>query len=117
MKIYGNAQKLIDWLRVHQPATMVKIVSTGMMQPRTVRDAVQYAMRQGAVERIRRPGASSNERGLYQLTGRPLQERINNPTGPSFDGLLSAWGIARVPPQLPSEISCRCRVADEWASP
>jgi len=31
---------------------------------------------------------------------------------PSFDALLTAWGIARIPPQLPGKVSAQVALTD-----
>ncbi|CAE6866899.1 hypothetical protein R75465_08019 [Paraburkholderia aspalathi] len=101
MKNRDNAERLIDYLRKHpQPTTVAALAAAGVMNSRDASDAVQYGVRHGVIERIRRPGARPNERAQYQLTGRPSPVAPKGIAGPSFDALLTAWGIARVPPRL-----------------
>ncbi|MEM5388345.1 hypothetical protein VSR68_32975 [Paraburkholderia phymatum] len=98
MKAHGNVEKLVRWLREHQPATVAQIVANGVMNSRDASDAVQYGVRHGVLERIKRPGARPNERVQYRLTGQALPALKTAPAAPSFDGLLQAWSIARTPP-------------------
>ncbi|MEM5313578.1 hypothetical protein [Paraburkholderia sp. JHI869] len=71
------------------------------MSSREASDVVRYAMRNGAAERVNR-GASARGTARYRSTGVPLPEPRSAPAGASFDGLLSAWGIAHEPPELPA---------------
>ncbi|NPT62458.1 hypothetical protein [Paraburkholderia elongata] len=112
MKAHSNAQKLVDWLRENQPATVAQVAATGMMNSRDASDAVQYATRHGVLERIKRPGASASERVQYRLTGHALPALKSAPVAPSFDGLLLAWGIARTPPRLPAHTSHKLELTD-----
>jgi hypothetical protein len=111
MKTNDNAQKLILWLREHQPATVAEIAANGVMNSRDASDAVQYSVRHGVLERVKRPGASANARVQYRLTGQALPV-LKTPTAPSFDGLLQAWGIASTPPQLEARTARRIEIAD-----
>jgi hypothetical protein len=111
MKAHANSEKLIVWLRLHQTATVAQIAASGMMNSRDASDALQYGLRYGTFERVKRPGARPNERVQYRLTGTPLP-LLRTPAAPSFDGLLSAWGIARIPPQLPSCVSVQIALTD-----
>ncbi|MFL9937164.1 hypothetical protein P0D88_51570 [Paraburkholderia sp. RL18-103-BIB-C] len=108
MNARDNAEKLIDYLRRHpQPTTVAELANAGVMNSRDASDALQYGVRHGVIERIRRPGARPNERVQYRLTGRPVPSAAKGAAGPSFDGLLTAWGIARVPPRLPEHVPTR----------
>lgn len=108
MKARDNAERLIDYLRKHpQPITVAELVAVGVMNSRDASDALQYGVRHGVIERIRRAGARPNERVQYRLTGRPAPLVAKSAAGPSFDALLTAWGIARVPPRLPSHVSTK----------
>ncbi|MFM0515411.1 hypothetical protein [Paraburkholderia sp. RL17-373-BIF-A] len=63
MKARDNAGKLIDYLRRHpKPTTVAELASAGVMNSRDASDALQYSVRHGVIERVRRPGARSNER-------------------------------------------------------
>ncbi|QQC64363.1 hypothetical protein [Paraburkholderia ginsengisoli] len=104
MKARHNAQKLIQWLHQHQPATVAQIAANGVMNSRDASDAVQYGVRHGVLERVKRPDASANARVQYRLTGQALPV-LKTAAAPSFDGLLQAWGIARTPPQLEARTS------------
>jgi hypothetical protein len=111
MKAHGNAQRLVRWLRQHQPATVAQIAANGVMNSRDASDAVQYGVRHGVFERMKRPGASANERVQYRLTGQPLPALKSAPA-PSFDGLLQAWGIASTPPRLAARTSRKLQLTD-----
>lgn len=112
MKAHSNAQKLLPWLRKHQPATVAQIAAHGVMNSRDASDAVQYGVRHGVLERIKQPGASANERVQYRLTGHPLPLLKSTPPATSFDGLLQAWGIARTPPRLATRTSHKLQLKD-----
>jgi hypothetical protein len=111
MKVHDNADTLVRWLRQHQPATVAQIAANRVMNSREASDAVQYGVRHGVFERVKRPGASANERVQYRLTGQPLPTLKASP-GPSFDGLLQAWGIARNPPLLEAPTSRKLQLTD-----
>jgi hypothetical protein len=96
MSTHANAQELLAWIRGRTSATLSEVVASGLMKSRTASDAIQYAVRNGALERVFRSGASAKQRVQYRMTGIPLpvpQTQI----GPSFDGLLEAWGITLEP--------------------
>jgi hypothetical protein len=112
MKAHINAEKLISWLRKHQPATVAEIAAHKVMNSRDASDAVQYGVRHGVLERIKRSGASASERVQYRLTGQPLPTLKSAPPTPSFDGLLQAWGIARTPPRLVAHTSRKLQLTD-----
>jgi hypothetical protein len=82
------------------------------MSSRTASDAIQYALRNGALERIVRSGASAKERVRYRPTGVALPARRTQPAQPTFDGLLEAWGIAREPIGLPMINSRTHQISD-----
>jgi hypothetical protein len=111
MKAHDNAQKLIRWLRQNQPATVAQIAANGVLKSRDASDAVQYGVRHGALERVKRPGVSANERVQYRLTGQALPV-LKTVAAPSFDGLIQAWGIARTPPQLAARTSRKLELTD-----
>jgi hypothetical protein len=106
LKTHRHAQKLVAYLRTDQPATVAAIVLAGLMTSREARGGVQYGIRHGMIERVKRPGAAYNERTGYRLTGRSLPAVIvaedNDASGPSFDALLDVWGIAPLPPPMPT---------------
>jgi hypothetical protein len=111
MKAHDNAHKLIQWLREHQPATVAQIAANGVMNSRDASDAVQYGVRHGVQERVKRPGASADARVQYRLTGKALPIPKTGPA-PSFDGLLEAWGIARTPPRLEVRTARKIELTD-----
>ncbi|WP_254346136.1 hypothetical protein [Paraburkholderia sp. CNPSo 3274] len=84
----------------------------GVMNRRDASDAMQYGVRQGAIVRIKVPGAIARERVLYRLTGQQLPALKKDESAPSFDALLAAWGIARVSLQLSTEVSTRVVLTD-----
>ena len=99
MSAHANAEILLAWLGEHPVATVSEIAASGLMSSRTASDAIQYALRNGALERIVRSGASAKERVRYRPTGIALPTPRTQ-AQPSFDGLLEAWGIAQKPIQL-----------------
>ncbi|WP_075359367.1 hypothetical protein [Caballeronia sordidicola] len=104
MKTRDNTEKLIGYLLKHpRPTTVAELAAAGVMTLRDASDALQYGIRNGCVERIRRSGARPNERVQYRLTGRRAPTASKGDSGPTFDALLTAWGIARVPPRLPQQ--------------
>lgn len=111
MKVHGNADRLIQWLRENQPATVAQIAANRVMNSREASDAIQYGVRHGVFEREQRVGVGANERVQYRLTGKPLPQLKSTPS-PSFDGLLKAWGIARNPPLLETPTSRKLQFSD-----
>ncbi|SFT50303.1 hypothetical protein [Paraburkholderia aspalathi] len=111
MKAHSNAEKLVRWLRQHQPATVAQIAANRVLNSRDASDAIQYGLRHGVFERTARPGMRANERVQYRLTGQPLPARKAAPA-PSFDGLLEAWGIASTPPRLAAPTSRKLQLTD-----
>lgn len=118
MKAYDNLVRLLAWWRENpQPATITALVKAGLITAGDASHTMQYGMRHGVVERLEREGSRPSERAVYQWTGKPLpppgpdrqpiRDRVTGPdtlrpaTGPSFDALLTAWGIALNPPRLP----------------
>lgn len=114
MKIHRNAEQLIGYLREQrQPVTVTRVATAGVMNRRDASDAMQYGVRHGVIERVKVPGARASERVLYQLTGQQLPAPgKEEESAPTFDALLAAWGIARVPPQLPGNVSMRVVLTD-----
>jgi len=108
MKAHDNIAKLIEYLREHpKPFAVAHIVAAGIMDSCDASDAVQYGVRYGVMERIKVPGAAPRDRVQYRWTGQPLPPVKNGARGFSFDALLAAWGIARVPPRLPRHTAPR----------
>lgn len=101
MKVHASALTLLHWLAQRESASVSEITASGLMSSREASDVVRYAMRNGAAERVTR-GASARGTARYRSTGVPLPEPRTAPAGASFDGLLSAWGIAQQPPELPA---------------
>lgn len=82
------------------------------MKSRTASDAVQYALRNGALERLVRAGASARERVRYRATGIALPAHKTAAASASFDGLLEAWGMALEPIPLRMTESRRHHISD-----
>ncbi|WP_028203840.1 hypothetical protein [Paraburkholderia nodosa] len=101
MKVHASALTLLHWLAQRESASVSEITASGLMSSREASDVVRYAMRNGAAERVNK-GASARGTARYRSTGVPLPEPRTAPAGASFEGLLSAWGIAKEPPELPA---------------
>ena len=112
MKVHHNAEKLCAWIRQHGAATVRQIAASGTLNSRAASDAVQYAVRHGVLERVRRSEATPSERVQYRLTGRELPVLKSGPPAPSFDALLCAWGIPQKPPTVRAGLSHRFELAD-----
>lgn len=112
MSTHAKAEILLAWLRERGDATVGEMTAAGLMSSRVASDAVQYAVRHGALRRIVRRGASAKERMRYQVTGIALPVPRTN-IQPCFDGLLNAWGIALEPLPLVSTEVCRHQICDE----
>ena len=112
MSMHENAEVLLAWFRERASATVSEIVASGLMKSRTASDAVQYALRNGALERIVRSGASAGDRVHDRATGVALPAPRAQSGQPSFDGLLTAWGIVLEPPRLLSTQSRRHQISD-----
>ena len=112
MSTHANAEALLAWLRDRESATVGEIAASGLMKSRTASDAIQYAVRSGALERVVRAGASAKERMRYRATGVALPAPRTHVAPPSFDGLLEAWGIAREPLALPATQARRHQLSD-----
>jgi hypothetical protein len=113
MKIHRNAEVLIRYLDNQPgPVTAAKVIRAGLMDPRDTSAAIRYGVLHGAIERVRVRGVSAVERIRYRLTDLPLPSPKCSMIAPSFDALLEAWGIARVPPQEPARTSARIVLID-----
>ncbi|MEX3985966.1 hypothetical protein AB4Y45_44660 [Paraburkholderia sp. EG287A] len=99
MSAHANAEILLAWLTEHTVATVSEIAASGLMGSRTASDAIQYALHNGALERVVRAGVSAKERVRYRSTGIALPVPRTQ-AQPTFDGLLEAWGIALKPVHL-----------------
>ncbi|TKC90180.1 hypothetical protein FAZ69_08515 [Trinickia terrae] len=99
-----NAATLIGWFRKRKsPAGIKEIKASGLMDAQTASAAVGYAVRHQVLERVK---AEDGHRWLYRLTGRPLPAEREPGDVMSFDSLLTAWGLPRVPLDL-QVASCR----------
>jgi hypothetical protein len=112
MSTHDNAQALLSWLRERTSATVSEIVASGLLKSRTASNAIQYAVRNGALEREVRSGTSAKERVRYRATGTALPEPRALVPQPSFDGLLEAWGIALEPILLPMTQARRHEISE-----
>lgn len=111
MSTHEKAESLVAWLRQRPSATVSDVAASGLMNSRTASDAVQYALRCGALERVVRRGASAKDRVHYRATGVALPAPRSQSV-PSFDGLLTAWGIVLEPPQIRAIDSRRHQISD-----
>jgi hypothetical protein len=102
MKSREAAKLLFDWLRTHSPASIAQIRAAGLFQPRDAHFAIQFGLRYEIFGVEKRSAARQADRAAYFLTGKPFPGDKDRPAEPSFDGLLSAWGIALVPPKQSS---------------
>lgn len=100
----ANAKRLIEWFKQRaSPAGIREIRIAGLLDATAASAAVGYALRHEVLERtMDRDG----RRWLYSLTGRPLPSERGPGDALSFDSLISAWGLPRVPLDLPVA-SCR----------
>ncbi|MFX1768003.1 hypothetical protein PWP93_36650 [Paraburkholderia sp. A1RI-2L] len=112
MSTHANAEVLLAWFRDRESATVAEITASGLMKSRTASDAIQYAVRSGALVRVVRASASAKERMRYRATGVALPTPRTQVAHPSFDGLLEAWGIAREPVALPATEARRHEISD-----
>lgn len=112
MSTHAKAEILLEWLRERKDATVGEITAAGLMNSRTASDAVQYAIRNGALERLVLRGANAKERVRYRVTGVALPTPRSQ-AQPSFDGLLDAWGIALEPLPLVSTEVRRHQIWDD----
>ena len=112
MSTHESAEVLLAWFRERSRATVSEIVASGLKKSCTASDAVQYPLRNGALERIVRSGASAKERVHYRATGIALPAPRTQAAQPSFDGLLTAWGIVLEPPRLLSTGSRTRQISD-----
>lgn len=101
----ANAEQLVQWLETNQPATLARVVSAGVMSMADAANALQYGIRHRIIERDASPDAGPGGAYRYRLTGRPLVLERPTIVANPFDALLMAWGIARVPPELPGRLS------------
>jgi hypothetical protein len=103
MKLQHNVERLMEYLQDREPTTVARMAVDGVLNSRDASDAVQYGIRLGVLQRIRQPGMKSGERVLYRLTGQPLRRSSSASSRPSFDALLSVWGIRGTSLQWPDE--------------
>jgi hypothetical protein len=100
MNAHACTLKLLAWLQDRESASVGDIAAAGLMNSRQASDVVRYALRNGAIAKTT-SGKSGRGATRYRATGASLPEQRSGTTAPCFDGLLSAWGIAQEPPQLP----------------
>jgi hypothetical protein len=112
MSTYANAEALLAWFRDRESATVGDISASGLMEAHTASNAIQYAVRSGALERVFRSGAGAKGRVRYRATGVALPSPRNHTAMPSFDGLLEAWGITLKPITLRVIDARRHRISD-----
>ncbi len=96
MKIHRNAERLIGYLREeHEPVTITRVAIAGVMNRQDASHAMQYGVRQGAIERIKVRGARSSERVVYRLTGQQLPS-VKKESGARHSTRCSRRGALRV---------------------
>lgn len=110
MRAHGNAEILLEWLNQCPSATVAEMAKFAAVSSTTASDAVQYAVRNGAMERIN--SASTRGPKLYRSTGIPLPVPHSPVSRASFNELIQAWGITLQPPRIQSHQSCRHRISD-----
>ncbi|MGF6603717.1 hypothetical protein P3T23_008471 [Paraburkholderia sp. GAS448] len=110
MSTHANAEVLLAWLRERSDATVHDVVTAGLLTSRRAAEALQYAVRNGALERVVRSGASAKERTRYRVTGVALP--VPHIAAPCFDALLRAWGMVLEPPRLAAIASRRHQLSD-----
>jgi Fic family protein len=78
MSTYANAEALLAWFRDRESATVGDISDSGLMKAHTASNAIQYAVRSGALERVFRSGASalSRDRRRAAFTSEPYGHAI-----------------------------------------
>jgi hypothetical protein len=89
--LVANAFALLPWLEERESATVGEIAAAGLMTSREASDAIRYAERNGAVERVQTDtGVKTSPR--YRVTGAPLPGAARSAApSVSFDGLLAIW--------------------------
>lgn len=112
MGTHAHAEILLAWFCGRSSATVHEFVASGLMNSRTASDAIQYALRNGALVRAERTGKSAKERTKYRATGIALPPPRRPTQQVSFDGLLEAWGIALQPIRLPVATSRMHQISD-----
>lgn len=113
MKTSGNLEKLVFYLRDHQPATIAKVIKDCMLNRRDASAAMQAGLQQGVIERFKVSEARPGERVLYRLTPHwTTRKRSVVRSQPSFDALLIAWGISSAACQRPYEGRSRIVVVE-----
>jgi hypothetical protein len=113
-KVHDDITVLVAYLRERQrSATVATMVAAGIMNPRNASHAIQYGIQHGVLERIKVTGAAPNERIQYRWTGHPLSQVKRGMAVPSFDALLTAWGIPLVPPHRHDRVTAHRAVSDK----
>jgi hypothetical protein len=103
----ANTEQLVQWLEVNQPATLARVVSAGVMSMADAANALQYGIRHRIIERDESLDSGPGGAYRYRLTGRPLASECAPVLNRPFDALLTVWGIALEPPELPGRLSVR----------
>jgi hypothetical protein len=102
MKAHTNAARIMGWIKQNglDTATAAQVGASRLMTARDAAYALEYGARHGALERVKRADCAQNERVAFRPTGKALPKLRVHSEAPSFDALLSAWGIPTVPPRL-----------------
>jgi hypothetical protein len=108
VKVRENLAKLIEYLSENpRPFTVASVVAAGVLNSRDAYDALQHGVRNGVILRSKAPDEWPKNRTVYRWTGYPFPPSKQGAVGPSFDALLVAWGMARVPPRKKGHVRTR----------
>ena len=113
MKTRDNAKTIFDWLVKYQPSTAGQIAAATNLSSEDVARALQCGVRLGVLSPKRRGAAKQGERVTYSAAADTFPGQRSDTPRPTFDALLSAWGLALVPPRLPSATSRVCVLAHD----
>jgi hypothetical protein len=90
-RLVANAFALLPWLAQRESAAVGEIVAAGLMSSREASDAIRYALRNGAVERVQVDTAVKAS-PRYRATGGALPGAARSAApSVSFDSLLAMW--------------------------
>ncbi|WP_186214480.1 hypothetical protein [Burkholderia gladioli] len=98
-KAHLNMLTIATWLKGRPHATLAQIAKATGLDRRATSYAIQYGVRTDVVKRVDDDDLNGNAQ--YTLTGKEPGNTRSQRGESSFDHLLSAWGIALTPPQLP----------------
>lgn len=113
MKTRDDAKTIFTWLLERQSATAAQIASAVQLSSEDVSRALQYVLRLQVFISKRRSAEKQGERVVYSVACAAFPNQRSCMPRPSFDALLSAWGMALVPPPLRSVSSRVCVLAHD----